>query len=166
MNAVGIFAGDACNNGFAPASGDPCALAANSLISLNSLNAGTGSVVAVTNTDVRFIVNGLVANQQFGTPFGNAPRNGVRDARTNIGSFGVFKTINVKENVKVVWHMSMQNVFNHPNYFSIDPFIDNAGLHSESTGFGDPTVFSGGLQSGGAVGNPGRKIAFGITIRY
>ena len=166
MNTVGIFAGDACNNGFAPASGDPCALAANTLISLNSLNAGTGSVVAVTNTDVRFIVNGFVANQQFGTPFGNAPRNGVRDARTNIGSFGVFKTINVKENVKVVWHMSMQNVFNHPNYFSIDPFIDNAGVHSESTGFGDPSVFSGGLQSGGAVGNPGRKIAFGITIRY
>jgi carboxypeptidase family protein len=160
VTAVGIFAGDACNN-----FGAGCALSPTTLLSLNAINA-TGAETVVTNTDVRFIVNGVVANQQFGTPFGNAPRNGLRDARTNIGNFSLFKTVNVRENVKVVWHMSMQNVFNHPNFFSIDPFLDDAGFHTEGTGFADPTVFSGGLQSGGAVGNPGRKIAFGITIRW
>ena len=164
VTAVGIFAGDACNNGFAPASGDPCALAANTLISLNSLNAGAGSVVTVTNKDVRFIVNGLVADQTFGTPFGNVARNNVRDARTNIGNFSLFKTVNVKENFKVVWHMTMLNVFNHPNFSSIDPFIDDAGLKSETTGFGDPSVFTGGLLN--AVGIPGRSIRFGITLRW
>jgi hypothetical protein len=159
VTAVGIFAGDVC--------GTACGgtITPTTLLSLNELNK-SGNLVVVTANDVRFIANSPTANTQFNTPFGNAARNSVRDARTNIGSFGVFKTINVKENVKVRWHMSMQNVFNHPNYFSIDPFIDDAGLHSESNGFGDPTVFSGGLQSGGAVGNPGRKIAFGITIRY
>jgi carboxypeptidase family protein len=160
VTAVGIFAGDACNN-----FGVGCSLGTTTLLSMNAINA-TGAETVVTNNDVRFIVNGFVANQQFGTPFGNVARNSVRDARTNIGSFAVFKTVNVKENFKVVWHMSMQNVFNHPNYFSIDPFVDDAGLHSEATGFGDPSVFSGGLQSGGAVGNPGRKIAFGLTLRW
>ena len=185
VTSVGMFAGDACavdiNDNLC---GNP-AITPTTLVSFNGINNGlTGTMTnpanptgpplpdpanpatVVTNKDVRFIANTPTANTQFNTPFGNVARNSVRDARTNIGSFGVFKTVNVKENVKVVWHMSMQNVFNHPNYFSIDPFLDDAGLHSEGTGFGDPSVFSGGLQSGGAVGNPGRKIAFGITLRY
>jgi hypothetical protein len=62
----------------------------------------------------------------------------------------------------------MLNVFNHPNYYSIDPFIDNAGLRSEGTGFADPTVFSGGLtpNNGATPGIPGRKIAFGLKISF
>jgi hypothetical protein len=77
----------------------------------------------------------------------------------------VFKSVTIRENLKAQFHATMQNVFNHPNYSSIDPFLDDAGLHSETTGFADPTVFSGGLQNG-TVGNPGRKIAFGLTIRF
>jgi len=159
VTSVGIFAGDVC--------GTTCVgtITPTTLLSLNDLNT-TGNLTVVTDKDVRFIANTPTANAQFNTPFGNVARNSVRDAWTNIGSFSLFKTVNVRENFKVVWHMSMQNVFNHPNYFSIDPFLDNAGLHSEGTGFADPKVFSGGLQSGGAVGNPGRKIAFGITLRW
>ncbi len=190
VTSVGMFAGDACATVTSgPNTGSLCgnpAITPTTLVSFNGINNGlTGTMVdptdptgntiladpnnpatVVTNKDVRFIANTPTANAQFNTPFGNVARNSVRDAITNIGSFSLFKTVNVKENFKVVWHMSMQNVFNHPNYFSIDPFLDDAGLHSEGTGFADPKVFSGGLQSGGAVGNPGRKIAFGLTLRW
>jgi carboxypeptidase family protein len=159
VNTVGIFAADACND-----FGVGCAQAATTLLSLNAINA-TGAETVVTSKDVRFIANTATATTVFGTPFGNVGRNTLRDSWSNIGNFAVFKTINVKENLKVVWHMSMLNAFNHPNYFSIDPFLDDAGLHSESTGFADPKVFSGGLQNG-TPGNPGRKIAFGITLRW
>jgi hypothetical protein len=159
VTSVGIYAADACN-GF----GVGCSQTATTLLSLNAINS-TGAETVVTNKDVRFIANTPTANAVFNSPFGNVGRNTLRDYWTNIGNFALFKTINVKENLKVVWHMSMLNVFNHPNYSSIDPFLDDAGLHSETTGFADPTVFSGGLQSG-TVGNPGRKIAFGITLRW
>ncbi len=165
VNSVGIYGGDACND-FGSTGAEPfCAPGlANSLLSLNAINA-SGAATVVTNKDVRFIANTPIANTTFNSPFGNVARNSLRDYWTNIGNFALFKTINVKENLKVVWHMSMLNVFNHPNYFSIDPLVDDAGLHSESTGFADPKVFSGGLQNG-TPGNPGRKIAFGITLRW
>jgi hypothetical protein len=104
-----------------------------------------------------------VADQQFGTPFGNVGRNTIRDAYTNIANLQFFKTIKVKENFKVQWHMSMLNAFNHPNFSSVDPFLDDAGFASEGTGFGIPSLTSGGLQNG-TVGNPGRKISFGIRL--
>jgi hypothetical protein len=183
VNSVGIYAGDVCAADTADGAlcGNP-AITSTTLVSFNAFNNGfigtkvdptTGNTVpdpqnpakVVTNKDVRFIANTPTANTVFKSPFGNVGRNTLRDYWTNIGNFALFKTINVKENLKVVWHMSMLNVFNHPNYFSIDPFLDDAGLHSEGTGFADPTVFSGGLQNG-APGNPGRKIAFGITLRW
>ena len=59
----------------------------------------------------------------------------------------------------------MLNVFNHPNFTSVDPFLDDAGLHSEGTGFGIPALTSGGLQNG-TVGAPGRKISFGVKLLW
>ena len=56
----------------------------------------------------------------------------------------------------------MTNVFNHPNFGSvvaeggIDPFIDNAGLRQERTGFADPTLQDGGIRS----------IRFGLTFKF
>jgi hypothetical protein len=168
-SAVGIFAGDACLNfgQWDPTgttfSGPGCGLAATQLISLNAINA-SGAVTTVTNKDVRYIVNGQVANAQFGTPFGNVARNTVRDAKTNIFNFSLFKTVKVRENFKVRWHMTLVNAFNHPNFSSIDPFVDDAGLASEGTGFGVPSLTSGGI--GAAVGSPGRAIRFGITLSW
>ncbi len=159
VTSVGIFASDACNN-----FGVGCSLASTALLSMNDINK-TGAATVVTNKDVRFIVNGLVADQQFGTPFGNVGRNTVRDAWTNIANIQFFKTIKVKENFKVQWHMSMLNAFNHPNFSSVDPFLDDAGLSSEGSGFGIPALTSGGLQNG-TVGNPGRKISFGIKLLW
>jgi len=60
--------------------------------------------------------------------------------------------------------MTMLNAFNHPNFSTIDPFLDDAGLVDEGTGFGVPSLTSGGLVN--AVGNPGRSIRFGLTLRW
>jgi hypothetical protein len=163
VNQVGIYAGDilGCDNVASPC---PAGITPTTLISLNQFNID-GSAKPVTNKDVRFIANTPTSNAVFNSPFGNVGRNTLRDAWTNIGNFTLFKSVTIRENLKAQFHMTMQNVFNHPNYFSIDPFLDDAGLHSEATGFADPTVFSGGLQNG-TVGNPGRKIAFGLTVRF
>lgn len=168
VNTVGIYAGDACSD-FGVTGAEPiCNPAiANSLISLNGINQAASIATyvpaVITNKDVRFIANTPTANTVFNNPFGNVARNSVRDAWTNIGNVQFFKTIKVKESFKVQWHMSMLNVFNHPNFFSVDPFLDDAGLASEGTGFGVPALTSGGLQNG-TVGTPGRKISFGIKL--
>jgi len=118
----------------------------------------------VTSKDVHFIANTATANSVFGTPFGNVGRNVLRDYWTNVGNFGLFKTVKMTERVQLQWHMTMLNVFNHPNFFSIDPLLDDAGLSSEATGFANPRVFSGGIQS--AVGTPGRSIRFGLKFSF
>jgi hypothetical protein len=159
LTQVGIYAADACG-GFGVGCGQP----ATTLLSLNAINA-TGAETVVTSKDVRYIANTPTANVVFNTPFGNVGRNSARDAWTNIGNVQFFKTVKVKENFKVQFHMSMLNVFNHPNFSSVDPFLDDAGLSSEGTGFGVPAVTSGGLQNG-TVGNPGRKISFGLKLLW
>ena len=173
VNTVGIYAADACSNfGITPGGTDPiCVLGAASpqtLVSLNGLNQApnisTYIPQPVTNKDVRFIANTATANVVFGTPFGNVGRNTLRDAKTNIANFSLFKTVKVKEQFKVVWHMTMLNAFNHSNFNTVDPVIDDAGLATEGTGFANPSLTSGGLQT--AVGIPGRSIRFGITLRW
>jgi hypothetical protein len=167
VGSVGIFAADACNNvnfGNLAISGtatDPCSLPASTLLSVNAMNQ-TGAVTVVTKKDVRYIVNGVEANSVFGTPFGNAGRNTLRDARTNVGNFSLFKTVKVKENFKVQFHMTMLDVFNHPNFSSVDPFIEDAGNASEGNGFANPSLTTGGILA--AVGAPGRSIRFGLKL--
>lgn len=156
ITQVGIFAGDACGN-----YGVGCGLAENTLLSLNQINID-GSEQVVSQGDVRFIANGQTAAFEFGTPFGNATRNSLRDARTNNLNLGIFKTVNFWERVKLQWHMSLLNAFNHSQYQSVDPFIDDAGFHSELNGFGDPS-----LSSGAPVGQTGtRSIRFGLKVIF
>lgn len=165
LNTVAIYGGDACSE-FGVTGAEPfCNPAlANSLLSLNAINA-SGAATVVTNKDVRFIANTPTANTVFNTPFGNVGRNTLRDARSNIANLQFYKTVKVKENFKVQWHMSMLNAFNHPNFSSVDPFLDDAGFASEGSGFGIPALTSGGLQNG-IVGNPGRKISFGLKLLW
>lgn len=165
VSAVGIFGADACSIFGAGLGLEPFCdpLVATSLLSLNAINA-TGAATVVTSKDVRFIANTDQAVATFGTPFGNVGRNTVRDAWSNIGNFSLSKTVKVRENFKVVWHMTMLNAFNHPNFSSVDPFIDDAGLTDEATGFGVPSLTTGGLVN--AVGSPGRSIRFGFTLRW
>jgi len=59
--------------------------------------------------------------------------------------------------------MSMLNALNHQNFSSVDPFIEDAGLHQSFTGFGDPST-TGSTFPGSNAGT--RRINFGGTFRF
>ena len=153
VTQVGIFAGDACN-AFGSGTGGPepvCGLSPTQLVSLNALNSSNAGLfdannnpvpaVQVTPNDVRYITNGGAAQSVFGTPFGNVARNIEQDAISNIANVSVFKNVKLSEHVNFEFHTTALNVFNHPNFLSIDPFLEDAGLPAGPfTGFGDPTV--------------------------
>jgi len=141
VSAVGIYAADACNY-----LDVGCSAPANQLISFNAANT-TGAVQTMTPSQVRFIANGLEANTLYGTPYGNVGRNTVRDFHTNSANFTLAKDIKITERLKAQWRMDMLNVFNHPNFGSVDTFLDDAGYLAEGTGFGVPSLTSGGNRS-------------------
>jgi hypothetical protein len=153
-SSVGVFAADACG---LFRGGPTCAAAPNALYDYVALNASGGATANPVNANQeRYILNAYEAQTLFGTPFGNAPRNSGRDYWTNTGNFQLSKTSNWGERVRLVWHMSMVNVFNHPNYASIDPFLEDAGLFGVGTGFANPSV-----QNGGS-----RTIRFGVRVTF
>jgi hypothetical protein len=171
--AVGMYAGDACFL-FSLTGADPlCGGNPNQLVSLTAVgrsgcetNSNIGCpFTPVTNNDVRFIVNSPIANQVFGTPFGNAPRNGknVTDAITNVANASVFKRIKFNERSSFELRFSALNVFNHPNYSSVDPIIEDAGLFGSFTGFGDVTTT--GTSYPGYNGGQ-RRFTVGGTFRF
>lgn len=153
VSQVGIYAGDACNY---QGTGDPsCALASNTLLNWNILNT-TGTSTTATPSSVKFIVNGPTAETIYGSPFGNVPRNNERDYYVNSVNFAVYKYIKVTERVKVRFDTTFLNAFNHPNFTSVDAFLDDAGNLQEGTGFGIPNLTSGG----------NRQIKFGLRIEF
>jgi hypothetical protein len=159
---VGIYAGDAC-----AALGEACSAAADDLISLNDLNT-TGAVTGVTKSSVRFIANGAEADSIFGTPFGNVGRNTLRDYWTNVGNFTLFKNVRFKERATIQWHMTMNNVFNHPQYgqtefFGVNPYIENAGVAQQFVDFANPK-FASSAGNGCPAGT--RCIYFGLKIIF
>ena len=91
-----------------------------------------------------------------GLTFGNVRRNTLRDSRTNVVNFAAFKTANISSTLKVEFHIDFLNAFNHSNPASIDPFVDDAGLASESSGFANPHVQASGSRS----------IWFGLKILF
>jgi hypothetical protein len=166
VNQVGIFAGDACSL-FGPTVGSPavpnpsCGLAPTTLLSFNGVNSTGGTTAPTTTTKgVRTIVNGGEAQAIFGTPFGNAGRNIFRDDKTNISNIGIVKSFKINERSTVQFRTTMLNAFNHSNYSSVDPFLDDAGLSSFETGFGTPSLF----PSGGGFGK--RQILFGAKLNW
>jgi hypothetical protein len=167
-NSVGVFAADLCN-----ATGLPgvCALPAKQLVSLNSLNIASTSPTfnpatfvpaSVTKDQVRFILNAFTAQQVFGTPFGNVPRDALRDAMSNIGNFSVFKQIKFSERANFTFHATMLNVFNHPNFLTVDPFLTDAGLTGAQLGFAQPNLTNDNLPGL----NVSRKIIFGGKFTF
>ncbi|HEV3316155.1 MAG TPA: TonB-dependent receptor [Candidatus Angelobacter sp.] len=155
-SSVGVFAQDACLLFSATGGGPLCDPAnAQQLVSLNVIgqpvpgdpqkrNCETSNIdcpfVKVTKNDVRYILNSFTAQQLFGTPFGNSGRNVAQDALTNIVNFGVFKRIKLSERAAFEFHATMINAFNHPNFQSVDPFLEDTGLTQQGTGFADPTL--------------------------
>lgn len=150
VSTVGIFAADACS-----IFGAGCALAPNTLLNFNVLNAG-GKPTLTDTQDIHFIVNGAEAQKLFDRPYGNAGRNSLRDAITNLGNFALIKTTRFRERANLEWHITMLNVFNHSNYSSVDPFVDDAGLYSLGVGFATPSVSYGGT----------RTILFGVKFNW
>jgi hypothetical protein len=169
---VGIFQGDACDflSVCTDAAGNPVtSTSANrrQLISLNAINT-TGAAVNVSNSQVRYIVNGGTAETIFGTPFGNSPRNIPQTDMTNIANLSVAKRMRLSERASFELRASALNVFNHPNFLSIDPFLEDAGLFAAGTGFGNPKVTDSvpGVIFGSNAATASRKLVFGGTIRF
>lgn len=156
LTSVGIFGADACTF-FGVTGTEPfCSSAvANTLLSASAITTN-GAAVPVTQNGVRYIVNGGTAQAIFGTPFGNVPRNVEQDAISNIANVSVFKNIKLSEKVAFEFHATALNVLNHPNFLSIDPFLEDAGLFSPFTGFGNPTVSN----------SQPRKLVFGGKISF
>lgn len=172
VQSVGVFAKDICAS---DSSGILCgnpAITPLTLISLNQFNNGftgskpdsSGRVLSdsshpaqiVTKDQVRFIANTPTAVAFFGSPFGNVGRNTLRDGHINRLNFSVFKITKLSEYLTLQLHADFLNAFNHPNYSSVDPFIDNAGLATEATGFANPHLF----------GFSHRTISFGAKLFF
>jgi hypothetical protein len=162
-SSVGIFAQDACLL-FSASGGGPLCDPANAqvLVSLNALGSTlftvmpapgvvakqncetSGAVdcpfVKVTKNDVRYILNTFTAEQLFGTPYGNSARNVGQDALTNVVNFAILKKFKLSERTSFEFRATMLNAFNHTNFTSVDPFLEDAGLSQLGTGFGDPSL--------------------------
>jgi len=169
---VGIFLGDACDffSQCTDAAGNPVTSSSanrSQLVSLNAINT-TGATVNVTSSQVRYITNGGTAQTIFGTPFGNSPRNIPQDDMTNIANLSVAKRFKMTERASFEFRASALNVLNHPNFLSIDPFVEDAGLFASGTGFGNPKVTDTipGVIFGSNAASASRKLIFGGTVRF
>jgi hypothetical protein len=156
ISSVGIFCKDA-HAAFGVSCVGP-GLSNTTLISMNAINtqAPGAAPVIVTTNDVHWIANGGQAEAIFGTPFGNVPRNAAQDAISNIGNFEVIKRFKISEKTGFEFHATMINVFNHFNFSSVDPFLEDAGLGLSFTGFGDNTT----------TGGNGRRIFIGGKFNF
>jgi hypothetical protein len=172
VQSVGIFAKDICAS---DSSGTLCgnsAISPTTLISLNQFNNGftgtkldtSGRVISdsmhpaevVAKDQVRFIANTKTAVAFFGSPFGNVGRNTLRDGHINILNFSAFKITKLSESLTLQLHADFLNALDHPNYSSVDPFIDDAGRAAEATGFANPHLF----------GVSHRTISFGAKLFF
>jgi hypothetical protein len=176
-NMVGIFAGDACNifEGGAPGT-TLCSQPATQLLSLNAINstprtAADFTATTVTSSQVRFIANTAVAQQVFGTPYGNVPRNYLRDSPINTPNISIYKNIKLHEHVSFEFHATLLNAFNHSNFAGVVPFVENAGIPGFGNGFATPNLDvdqANGLTNeipGQTLGAT-RRIFFGGTLRF
>jgi len=59
---------------------------------------------------------------------------------TNIVNLGVFKKIKLSERAAFEFHATALNAFNHPNFLTVDPFLEDAGLSGQGSGFGNPSL--------------------------
>jgi hypothetical protein len=171
QTSVGIFGGDACALFGVTGSEPICNPAlATTLLSENAinLNGAAAAPVVVNNRQVRFIVNGGAAQQVFGTPFGNMARNIVQDDISNIVNMSVSKRFKISERTSFEFRTSFVNLLNHPNFASIDPFVEDAGGTPRAPffGFGDPTVTNTVPGNINFPVSASRRIVFGGVVRF
>jgi hypothetical protein len=143
LTQVGAYAGDVCNYEKALGNTSPasCGYASNQLISFNNANVtGDTSVTTVSSNQVRYIMNGPVSEGIAGTPFGNVGRNDARDARTDYLNATLTKNFKLHKSINALLRANFANVLNHPNYESVDPYLDDAGNFGPYNGFGNPAT--------------------------
>ena len=107
----------------------------NGFYSLNALNS-TGDEIAVTPSQVHYILNLPGSARIFGTPFGNTTRNSLRGPALNQLNAGLFKNIRVNERWTIQLRGEAYNLLNHPNPgygvnsagYLPDFFTDDAGV--------------------------------------
>ena len=80
----------------------------------------------------------------------------MKDAKTNVSNIGIVKSFKINERSNVQFRATMLNAFNHNNYSSVDPFIDDAGFSSFETGFGNPSLFP----------STRRSVLFGAKVNW
>ncbi len=171
-NSVGAFAGDACFVFGVTGTEPVCTISPTTLVSVNALNlngAGImGAPVTISQNEVRYIINGGAAQSVFGTPFGNVPRNPVQNAISNIANISLAKNTKLSERVSFELRTAFINAFNHANYQSIDPFLEDASGNPRAPffGFADPTVTDNVPGSINFPVQASRRIVFGGTLRF
>lgn len=131
---------------------------ASGFLSLNELN--RGNVVTVSRNDVRYIFNGPGAARIFGTPFGDAPRNGERGPMLNNLNIGIFKTTNITERLKVQFRFEAFNFLNHPNA----SYGVSAGSTQPGSIFVEDAAF--GFADNTEATLSSRRLQFGIRIVF
>jgi len=182
VDSVGIFQGDACTLFANPANpanaGAPlCAggTTNQTLISLNNINqtanqSATGldtktyNPVAVSNKQVRYIANTGIAQSVFGTPFGNVPRGDGRDAPLNYLNASVTKMVKFTERASFELRFSALNAFNHANFTTVDPNIENAGNGLFGSAFALPQFTSTSIPGSNLAAS--RRFYFGGVFRF
>jgi len=126
---------------------------------LNRLVGGARVLTPVTVNDVRFIYNGPGAALAFGTPFGTAGRNSVRGIELNQMNFGLFKTTNISERVRVQFRAEAFNALNHPTSgFGVAAGASLPTLTQESAGISFADPFESALSS--------RRVQFAIRLLF
>lgn len=182
QTSVAIFAGDACNLfGSGPGGPEPVcngSVPATQLISLNAINQSHAGVfdpngnpvapVTITSSQARYIVNAGTAETVFGTPFGNMPRNIAQDDISNLVNLSVSKRFKLTERASFEFRTSVINLLNHPNYASVDPFVEDAGGTPKAPffGFGDSTVSNNVPGNINFPVSASRRLIFGGTVRF
>lgn len=176
-SSVGIYCGDVRSLlGISAANAAAfCAPAGglNQLVSFNALNAPTAvdprgclrglaacTLVPITTNDVRFIVNMHTAQGIFGTPFGNVPRNALADAISNRVDASIFKNIKWGERSNFELRMTAINAFNHFNFSSIDPNMEDAGLSTI------PSLFGVGFNNPAQTTATGRVVSLSARFTF
>jgi len=80
----------------------------------------------------------------------------LREYQINTAKFTLYKYIKVSDAVRVRFDTTFLNLFSHPNFNSVDPYVDGAGVLQEEYGFAIPSLYNGG----------DRTITFGLRVEF
>ena len=74
------------------------------------------------------------------------------------------KNFKIKERASFEFRATTVNILNHPNFQSIDPFVEDAGNFAQFNGFGNPKVSN--TVPGAINVNASRYLTVGGIFRF